>query len=198
MTSFRLVHQEESVFIIILICQKIRGDCGKVLKKVELLDELDMRILMELQKDCRNPLQEIAGNVDAPLSTVHYRVKRLERKKVISGYSATINLEKLNLDYIAVISVWADFEPGYYDKIGELLSEIPGVWAVYYCLGEVDFFVLSRAKDKLEVLQILDNMMNIKGITRTDTHVAAKIFKEDPRLDLKLSPQKILKKWSKS
>jgi Lrp/AsnC family leucine-responsive transcriptional regulator len=165
------------------------------LNKRGLLDELDMRILMELQRDCRKSLQEIANYVDAPLSTVYYRVKRLEKKKVISGYSATINPEKLELDYNTVISVWTEFEPDNYNKIGAALSEVPGVWAVYSCLGGVDFFVLARAKDKPEFLKILDDMMKIEGITKIDTHIAARIIKEDPRLNIRIGPLRKLKKW---
>ncbi|MFW9802410.1 MAG: Lrp/AsnC family transcriptional regulator [Candidatus Thorarchaeota archaeon] len=165
------------------------------MKKKDVLDELDMKLLIELQKDCRNPLQEIAKAVDAPYSTVHYRVSRLEKQKIISGYSATVNPNKLGLDYMAVISIWTDFNPEFYHKIGKELSEIFGVWAVYNCLGEVDFFVLARASDKNEFLKILDKMMKIKGISRISTHVMTKVVKEDPRLDFDVDFEYRLRRW---
>lgn len=111
-------------------------------------------------------------------------MKRLEKEGIVTGYSATVDAEKLGMDYITVISVWADFGPGYYEKIGKELTKVPGVWAVYYCLGDIDFFVLTRAKDREEFLKILDKLMNIEGITRTNTHVAIKVLKEDPALQL--------------
>ncbi len=166
------------------------------MKEKDVLDELDMKLLIELQRDCRNPLQEIAKKVDAPYSTVHYRVARLEKNGIISGYSATIDLNKLGLDYIAVVSIWTDFEPEYFHKIGEQLSKIPGVWAVYNCLGEVDFFALTRASDKQEYLKILEKMMKIKGINRISTHIAAKVVKEDTRLDFDVDFEYKLKRWT--
>jgi DNA-binding Lrp family transcriptional regulator len=165
------------------------------LKEKDVLDELDMKLLIELQKDCRNSLQEIAKNVDAPYSTVHYRVNRLEKKKIISGYSATIDLNKLGLEYMAVISVWTDFDSESYQTIGEKLAEIFGVWAVYKCLGEVDFFVLARAIDKQEFLKILESMMKIKGINKISTHVTTKVVKEDPGLEFDVDFEYRLKRW---
>jgi len=148
------------------------------------LDELDFAILRELQIDCRTPLQDIAEKVNAPTSTVHYRVKRLEREGVIDGYYANINPERLGLDYLTVIQVRASYGPGYHERIGKKLSKIPGVWAVYFTLGETDFFVLTRSKDKANYMKILDLLMATKGIERTSTQVVAQVIRENPRLEI--------------
>ena len=148
------------------------------------LDELDLAILRELQKDCRVPLQEIAGKVKSPTSTVHYRVKRLERDGVIDGYYAHINPEKMNMDYITIIRVMASYGTKYYEKIGNELKNIPGVWVVYFSLGDQDFFVLTRSKDRTEFIDCLDKVMSTKGVERTSTQVIAKVLLEDPRLQI--------------
>jgi DNA-binding Lrp family transcriptional regulator len=147
-------------------------------------DELDLAILRELQIDCRIPLQEIAEKVKAPTSTVHYRVKRLERNGVIDGYYANINAEKLGFDYLTVIKVHALYGPGYHERIGKKLAKIPGVWAVYFTFGETDFFVLTRSQDKSEHLKILNVLMGTKGIERTSTQIVARVIKENPKLDI--------------
>ncbi|MHA2209208.1 MAG: Lrp/AsnC family transcriptional regulator [Candidatus Thorarchaeota archaeon] len=147
-------------------------------------DDLDLAILRELQIDCRIPLQAIAEKVGAPTSTVHYRVKRLERGGVIDGYYANINPEKLGYDYLTVIKVHATYGPGYHERIGKKLGKMPGVWAVYFTLGETDFFVLTRSRDKSEYMKILDVLMATKGIERTSTQVVARVIKENPKLDI--------------
>ena len=152
--------------------------------KSQKLDELDIAILRELQKDCRVPLQDIAAKVKSPTSTVHYRVKRLEREGVIDGYYAHINPEKVEMDYITIIRIMASYGPKYYEKIGNDLKAVPGVWAVYYSLGEQDFFVLTRSKDRVEFMESLDKVMSTKGVERTATQVIAKVIKEDPRLQI--------------
>jgi Lrp/AsnC family leucine-responsive transcriptional regulator len=148
------------------------------------LDKLDIAILKELQKDCRLPLQDIAKKVDAPTSTVHYRVKRLERDGVIERYIAQINPEKVKLEYITIIDIRAKYRSKYYEKVGRALAKVPGVWAVYYVLGDVDFIVLTRAKDKAEYLKILDQVMEMEGVDRSSTKVVARVIKEDSRLEL--------------
>jgi DNA-binding Lrp family transcriptional regulator len=152
--------------------------------KKQRLDELDLAILKQLQIDCRIPLQEIAEKVGSPTSTVHYRVKRLEREGVIDGYYANVNPEKLGLEYLAVIQVRAVYGPGYHERIGKKLAKIPGVWAVYFTLGETDFFVLTRSENKSEYMKILDVLMATKGIERTSTQVVATVIREDPKLDI--------------
>jgi len=145
-------------------------------------DDLDLAILRELQVDCRIPLQEIAEKVGAPTSTVHYRVKRLERNGVIDGYYANINPERLGYDYLSIILVRAAYGPGFHKRIGKKLAKIPGVWAVYFTLGDTDFFVLTRSKNKAEYMKILEVLMTSKEIERTSTQVVARVIKEDPRL----------------
>ncbi len=147
-------------------------------------DELDCAILRELQRDCRTPLQEVAKRVGAPTSTVHYRVKRLEREGVIDGYYAHVNPEKFGMDYITVIKVQAAYGPGFHERIGKKLSGLPDVWAVYFTLGETDFFVLTRSANREEYMKILDILMSTKGILRTSTQVVAKVIREDPRLKI--------------
>lgn len=148
------------------------------------LDDLDIAILRELQKDCRTPLQDIAVKVKSPTSTVHYRVKRLEREGVIDGYYAHINPDKVEMDYLTIIKVMASYGPKYYERIGNELKRIQGVWAVYYSLGEQDFFVLTRSKDRAEFMESLDKVMATRGVERTATQVIAKVIMEDPRLQI--------------
>jgi DNA-binding Lrp family transcriptional regulator len=152
--------------------------------KKTLLDDLDLTILKELQEECRSPLQDIAAKVGAPTSTVHYRLKRLERAGIIEGYYAKVNPEKLDMEYIAMTRLRVDLTPGYYDTIGKQLAKIPGVWAVYLVLGDSDFLVMTRSKDRDGFMHIMDQVLQIKGIRQSSTSVVAKLIKEDPRLSI--------------
>jgi len=149
-----------------------------------LLDELDIALLVELQKECRNTLDELAAKVGAPASTVHYRLKRLERADIIQGYYAKVNPEKLDLDYITMIQLRVDPAPGYYQKVGEKLAKIPGVWAVYLLLGDFDFLVMTKSRNREGFMKIVDEILEIGAIKQTSTSVVGMLIKEDPRLDL--------------
>jgi DNA-binding Lrp family transcriptional regulator len=151
-----------------------------------LLDELDIAILKELQDECRTPLQEIADKVGAPTSTVHYRLKRLERAGIIEGYYAKLNPERLDIDYIASIRLSIDLAPTSYDIIGNELKKISGVWTVYMVLGDCDFLILTRSKNREDFMKIIDKILEIDGIRQLHTQVVAKLVKEDPRLELSM------------
>lgn len=151
--------------------------------EVAKLDKIDRTLLKILQKDSRVPLQVIAKRLGIPKSTVHYRISRLEREKVIEGYYAKLNPARLGYDYLAVVLVRAKYGPRYHQKVGLRLSKIPGVWAVYYVLGDLDFIVLIRALDRDDYIKKLERLSNMSDIERTSTQVVAKILKEDPRME---------------
>ena len=148
------------------------------------LDEIDTRILEILQKDCRTPLEQIANELGVPKSTVHYRIKKLEAEGIIEGYFAKVNAEKVGKDYRTITFVRAKYGPGYHDKIGNMLAQIPGVWAVYFIYGDIDFIVLARSDCGENLMEKVEKMINTQEIERTSTHIVAKVIKEDSIIEL--------------
>ena len=155
------------------------------------LDDLDKKILNELQKDCRQSLDLISKKLGVPKSTIYYRIRKLEENGVIEGYYAKVNPKVLGHEYFTVTLVRAKYGPGYHKKVGEILSKVPGVWAVYYVLGDYDFIVIARAKSREEfVKNILEKFINLDEIERTNTITVVEIFKEDTRIIFKESHSK--------
>lgn len=148
------------------------------------LDGTDTRILDALQHDCRTPLETIARKLGVPKSTVHYRIRRLEQAGVIEHYFAKVNAAKVGKDYLVVVLVRAKYGPRYHERIGRRIAAIPGVWAIYYVLGETDFVALIRANDREDYMNKLDKMLSMRDIERTNTQVVIKMIKEDPRIKL--------------
>jgi len=148
------------------------------------LDKTDKMLLKLLQQDSRIPLQKIAGKLGIPKSTVHYRIGRLEREKIIQGYYAKLDPSRLGYDYLAVVLVRAKYGPQYHKKVGLRLAKIPGVWGVYYMLGDFDFIVLIRAFDRDDYMQKLERISSMSDIERTSTQVVARVVKDDPRVDM--------------
>ncbi len=148
------------------------------------LDNVDIEILKVLQADCRATLDQMSKTLKVPKSTLHYRIKRLEKLGIIEGYYAKINPAKLGKEYITVTLVRAKYGPGYHKKVGEKLSKLPGVWAVYFVLGDTDFIVLTRSDSREAFMKTLEKMINSKEIERTSTMAVVEIIKEDPRIDL--------------
>ncbi len=147
------------------------------------LDKTDKMLLKVLQQDSRIPLQVIAKKLGIPKSTVHYRIRRLEREKIVQGYYAKLDPARLGFDYLAVVLVRAKYGPRYHKRVGAKLARIPGVWGVYYVLGDFDFAVLIRAIDRDDYMRKLEQLSNMSDVERTITQVVARVVKEDPRVD---------------
>ena len=139
----------------------------------------DRIILEKLQKDDKISLGDLARMTGLASSSVHYRIKRLEDEGVIKGYRAIVDPVKLGYDILAVSFIRSKYDPRTYEKLGNALSRIPGVWAVYFLMGDMDYVVLIRAKNRLDLNRIVYKLISMKDIERSDTRMVMERIKED-------------------
>ncbi|MBM5805995.1 MAG: Lrp/AsnC family transcriptional regulator [Candidatus Verstraetearchaeota archaeon] len=147
------------------------------------LDDLDLKIVHRLQNNCMIHCETIASELKIPASTLRYRIKQLEKNGIIEGYYAKVNPLKLGKDYLTVVFIRIKYGRNY-NAIGKRLASIPGVWAVYFVLGEMDFIVHLRVRDRDDFLRILDQFLDMEDIERISTHVIIKVMKENSRVEI--------------
>lgn len=149
------------------------------------LDELDKRLIHELQKDCRTPLGILARKLGTSKSTAHYRIKRLESEGVIEGYYAKVSASKLRKDYAAVVLTSAKPGVGMKERIriGREIASIPGVWCVYGVFGEYDFIYLVRADTREDLSKKVNAVHTMRRIERTESQIVELLIKEDLRFE---------------
>jgi len=148
------------------------------------LDKNDRIILKMLQEDCNVSLKKIGEKTGLSSSTVHYRVNRLIEEKVITGFRATDDPLKVGKEILAISLITGRYGPDYSKKIGEKIGKIPGVWAVYFLLGNIDFAVLLRASSREELKEIVDSFIKIDEVERSNTYLILDRIKEDPTVQL--------------
>jgi Lrp/AsnC family leucine-responsive transcriptional regulator len=148
------------------------------------IDETDRQILRILQSEARTTREEIAKRLGLSKSTVHYRIKKLEESGIIEGYYAKLNPARLGRGYEAVTLVRAKFSPSYHEKLGQKLAQLPGVWAVYFTLGDNDFTIMMRGIGRDDLMSAIENLTKIRGIERTSSQLVVKTIKEDQRLEI--------------
>lgn len=145
------------------------------------MDKKDIRILNAIAKIGTGSAEKISEETNIPKSTVHYRLDNLQEKDVISNDLFDLNLEKLGLNIIVITEVWADYNKGYHNKVGEKLSKVNGVNQVYFTMGETDFVVISRLANRNMVEHIVEQFESIKEINRTSSKFAIKTIKDENR-----------------
>ncbi len=148
------------------------------------LDEEDRKILRLLQEDARITREEMAKKLKLSKSAVQYRIKKLEISKIIEGYYAKIDPARMGKEYQAITLVRAKYSPSYYEKLGQKLASLKGVWAVYFTFGDSDFVLLTRGIDREDLLTTIEQMTKVSGIERTSSQIVIKTIKEDPRLEI--------------
>ncbi|TLZ67982.1 MAG: Lrp/AsnC family transcriptional regulator [Methanobacteriota archaeon] len=146
------------------------------IKHVETPDRI---ILEKLQRDDKISLSDLARMTGLASSSVHYRIRRLEEEGVIKGYRAIVDPVKLGYDILAVSFIRSRYDPQTYERLGKALSRIPGVWAVYFLMGDMDYVVLIRAKNRLDLNRIVYKLIAMKDIERSDTRMVMERIKED-------------------
>lgn len=70
---------------------------GKKIEE-EKLDRIDEQLLREISTNCRTPILEIARKTNSPASTLSAHLNKLEKSKVIQGFSAKIHCRELGYE----------------------------------------------------------------------------------------------------
>ena len=144
------------------------------------LDKTDERILKNLMVDARLSARQLALKIGISTVTVLSRIKKLEKEKIIKGYTALIDHEKLGYSLTAIIEIIAKK-----DKIIDIeaeLSKIENVCGVYDITGNTDTLVIAKFKSRNELSEFVKGLASIQNIENTITHVVLNTAKEDFRL----------------
>jgi Lrp/AsnC family transcriptional regulator, leucine-responsive regulatory protein len=148
------------------------------------VDHLDVRIIEILQANARETQADIARDVGLAPSAVLERVRKLEARGVIRGYSALIDPRAVALPLLAFVAVRSD-EVGAEDRVAHALAEIPEVLEVHHVAGEDCYLVKVRARDAEDLGVLLRTRFGrIPGVRSTRTTIVLETVKETPRLHM--------------
>ena len=145
-----------------------------------LLDELDVRILRLLNADARKSFRDIAKAVDASISTVSNRVRRLEEEGVISGYAPILSESRLGYDVLAVVGV--KIHKGKLLEVQRRIAKDERVTHVYDVTGEWDSILVVRLKNTRELNGFIKHLGSMEYVENTYTQVVLNIVKEERRV----------------
>lgn len=126
--------------------------------EIPALDRIDRALLRLLQEDARRPFKELATKVALASSTVHERVARLRRQRVLRGIHADVDHRAFGLQIQAMVFVRVRKGSDKGEGFAESISRAPWVLDVYHLAGRQDFalHVVARDTDQLreQVMEI--------------------------------------------
>lgn len=138
------------------------------------LDELDRDVLGYLERDARAGAAELARKLGQPRTTVAERIKRLEDRGVIKGYTTRIDHAALGKGVVSF--VMASFTPASgtsQREVAKRIARLEGVEEVHVIAGEWDILVKVRGASIEEIGEVvLERMRTTPGVARTLTMAA--------------------------
>jgi len=153
------------------------------------VDAIDLQILSHLQANARNTQTDIARAVGLAPSGVLERIRKLEARGVINGYTASIDPKVLGLGMLAFVAVRTD-EFGTDNRIARELGEIPEVLEVHHVAGDDCYLVKVRARDAEHLgLLLRTRFGRIAGVRSTRTTIVLESIKETSRLPIPRPPE---------
>ena len=144
------------------------------------LDKIDEKILKHLMMDARLSARQLALKLGMSTVTVLSRIKKLEKAKIIRGYTTIIDHEKLGYTLTAIIEIMA--KNGKVLDIEEEVSKFENVVGVDDITGSTDTIIIAKFKERNELSDFVKNLGTISNVENTITHVVLNTAKEDFRL----------------
>jgi Lrp/AsnC family leucine-responsive transcriptional regulator len=131
------------------------------------VEETDRAILAALADDGRQSYTDLAEKVGLSVSAVHQRVRRLEQRGVIRGYTARLDHEALGLPLTAFIAI-RPIDPSQPDDAPDRLACLPEIEACYSVAGDDFYLLLVRVGSPADLERLLQEIRKAANVaTRT-------------------------------
>jgi Lrp/AsnC family transcriptional regulator for asnA, asnC and gidA len=136
---------------------------------MEKLDEFDIKIIKELEKDGRIAYSTIATNLNISNTMVHQRINKLTEQGILAGIRPIINEKKVGYDWGAFTGITLNKDHDS-DRVIEALKKIPEITECYYITGSYTLYIKMIAKNHEHMRKILyEQIDSIPGIAKTDS-----------------------------
>ncbi|MDA8318260.1 MAG: Lrp/AsnC family transcriptional regulator, partial [Actinomycetota bacterium] len=118
------------------------------------MEEINRKILALLARDGRLSFTELARQTGLSVSAVQQRVRRLEERGVIRGYTAQIDPEEAGLPLTAFVSI-KPFDPAAPDDSPERLAHLSAIEACHSVAGEESYILKVRVASPAALEELL-------------------------------------------
>ncbi len=134
------------------------------------VSQTDARLLRILQVDGRRSYADLGMDLGMAGPSAHERVKKLEAKGVIRGYSANLDPRAVGLGVLAF--TWVTQAPGTITlDLMPRFAEIPEIEECHHVAGEADYILKLRARDMEHLGDVIRQVQVIPNVFSTETDV---------------------------
>ena len=147
------------------------------------LDDTDRKILSLLQRDARMTNAAIATEVGLTAPSVFERIRKLEQRGVIGGYTIHVDPAALGKTLTAFIRLTAAFDARY-DSGVKAISHDPEVLELYSVAGEDCFIIKTKVGNPTELEALIHRIREHVTVQRSVTMIALSALKENTPINV--------------
>jgi Lrp/AsnC family leucine-responsive transcriptional regulator len=151
---------------------KARLSTGLAYKSTNVLDDVNIRLLAELQADPRITMSALARRVGMSAPAVTERVQRLEQAGVITGY--TVQVDPAALGYPVTVFVRVRITTGRLDRFSAYVATVPEVVEGYRITGEDCYLLKVHIPTLDDLAELLDRFL-LHGSTTSSVVVGTPV-----------------------
>ena len=144
---------------------------------IMILDKKDLKILGIMQENSKLTTHKISKKTGIPITTIHNRIRKLEKEGIIKGYTLNLNHKKLGKPILAFVFMNPNYRFLREKKITqqELLdriAKIPSVEEIYHIAGRYDIIAKVRGKDIDEINELILHILEKDyDVMKTETMI---------------------------
>jgi Lrp/AsnC family leucine-responsive transcriptional regulator len=141
------------------------------------LDDVDRQILDLLQANARRTNAEIAEEVGLTAPSVFERIRKLEQRGVIRGYTVQVDPEAVGKHLTAFIRLTAAYDDRHAAGVAAIAAD-PDVLECYSVAGEDCFIIKTRVSDPGALEALIHRIRAQMTVLRSVTMIALSAVKE--------------------
>ncbi|WP_321944352.1 Lrp/AsnC family transcriptional regulator [Paraburkholderia tropica] len=139
------------------------------------MDQMDNQLIALLRADARLSVANLAHKLGVARGTVAHRIRRLEDKQIIVGYTVQLRPESQPSEIRAWMAIQVDGNRTN-EVVAGLLGE-PNAVALHDTNGRWDLMAELRADSPVDLSTVLERVRLIKGIRHTETNILLKTYR---------------------
>ena len=134
------------------------------------MEDLDRRIVELLAQDGRISYTDLGRALGMSTSAVHQRVRRLEKRGVIKGYTARVDHAAVGVAMTAFISI-TPLDPAAPDDIPDRLRDLHAVEECHSVAGDMNYILKVRVATPSELEELIASVRGVANVSTRTTVV---------------------------
>ncbi len=127
------------------------------------LDNYDLRLLHELNKNSRMRISDLSKSLKLPKATVNFRIKRLIKRGVIRWFYSVYNVSQLGYSYSLIFVSFNGIAESRGTEIIQFLRRSPFVARLIECEGQHDLILYVLSRNHYELQNFIANLKEKYG-----------------------------------